>query len=359
MNVERLHAIILSIKSEIDSIGIVSHLAQLTAHLQNVVSQPQQPTHQTKVAAAREEINTGLTSAASNDYSPAWRQTVSELGIDDLLGLRLKERIDAIFLQNQITPQVALKKIREIEQSLNSCSEAINQMVAGFKSFGIEAEQLNPGEGEVGILVPRPYLDNRFDELAKELKELNGILTVMGEISTGEAEYFELKSISTTDPFFVLGATLGVLSTISVAVKPIISAYKEILEVRVLHAQLAEKKITSERLKGISDHAEEIMGNAIEQIKAELLERYPGEDGGRKNELANALGPALKKLANRIDRGFNIEVRVEPLDDIEQESKDVQEQIKTIQSAMSEMEFMKIEGGPILNLPENTDNIVD
>lgn len=356
MNVERLHAISLCVKKEIDSLGIINQLSQLASHLQNVINQPQQPQHQQNVVITRESINIGLLNAQSNEYSPAWRQTISELGIEGLLGKNLKKKLDEIFHQNQITPQVALDRVRGLEQSMNQLSDAINQMISGFNHFGIEHEALEPGDGEVGVLIPRSFLDNRFDQLARELKEINGILSVLGEVSTGRAEHFELRSISTTDPFFVLGATIGVLSTISLAVRPIISAYKEILEVRLLHAQLAEKKISNDRLKGISDHAEEIMGDAIETIKAELLERYPGEDVGRKNELSNALGPALKKLANRIDRGFNIEVRIEPLENMEEQGEEVQEQVRTIQAAMSEMEFIKIKGEPILNLPENSEN---
>ena len=178
-------------------------------------------------------------------------------------------------------------------------------------------------------------------------------------MATGKTEHFEIRSLSTSDPFVLLGASIHVLAFIALAIKPIICAYKEILEVRLLHAQLAEKKVAAERLKGVEDHAEEIMSKAIEEIKIELLARSPLQDNGRKNELSNALGAALNKLANRIDRGFNIEIRVEPIKAEEKEGelsdseKADRNNVKIIFETMKTLEFMHPDGKPILHLPEN------
>ena len=360
MNIERVHAIALEVKKEVQSLRIIKILNQLASELQNQINQPQQPSHQEQVANARKTLNESLITAPSNDFSPAWNQALDELNIRPFVGRHLSASIDAIFLNNTITPQVALKEIQELTKSVQDMFTSLEQLINGFNYFSIGHEVLDPGDAELGILVPRTYLDNRFDKFSKELKELNSILSVLSEVATGSSEHFEIGSLSTTDPFIVLGAGLGVLSTIALAIKPIISAYKEILEVRLLHAQLAEKNIAAERLKGIEEHAEEIMGKAIEEIKQDLLSRYPLGDQGRRNELSNALGPALKKLANRVDRGFNIEVRVQPIVKTEDEedaaSEEDQANIQAIQSAMKEMEFMKLEGEPILHLPESTDD---
>ena len=357
MNVERLHAIALAVKADIDATQSVQLLEQLAAHLQNVVNQPQQPSHQEQVSKIRTTIINNLQKSKTNSFSPAWKQTVSELGIDMYIGNQLAEKIKLIFMENQITPQVALTEIQKLQNTVTQLQASLQEMISGFNHFNLGHEVLEPGEGEIGILLPREYLHNRFDKLAKEFKELNGILSVLSEVGTGTSEHFEIRSLSTTDPFITLGMCLGALSTVALAIKPIISAYKEILEVRLLHAQLAEKNISEKRLKGIEEHAEEIMEKAIDEIKAELLERYPGTDKGRKNELSNALGPALKKLANRVDRGFNVEIRVEPIADDEEDEQENKsaEDVQIILDAMDGLEFMKLEGEPILHLPESSD----
>jgi len=64
---------------------------------------------------------------------------------------------------------------------------------------------------------------------------------------------------------------------------------------------------------------------------------------------------SLNKVANRIDHGFNLEVRVEPIvkkKDEEKENAEIQRAIAAIQSATENMQFMKLEGQPILKLPE-------
>lgn len=357
MNTEKLHAIALEIKADIEQLQVVQLLQQLTSHLQNLVNQPQQAQHQQNLSNVRNSLLQKLSESRVNEFSPAWYQALEEIGICDYLGNNLADKISAIFAENQITPQVALQEIQKLHQKETEILTNLTNMVNAFSYLKIGKELLPSGEGEVGILLPREYIDNRFDKLAREFKELNGILMVLSEVGTGTAEHFELRQLSTTDPLVTLGASLAALSTIAIAIRPIISAYKEILEVRLLHAKLAEMKVEPKRLKGIEEHAEEIMGKAIEKIRDELIGSSPIAEKGRKNELSNALGMALSKLANRIDRGFNIEVRVAPVElneESEEESEDTKN-VRAIEGAMKEMKFMNIDGKPILHLPESID----
>ena len=68
---------------------------------------------------------------------------------------------------------------------------------------------------------------------------------------------------------------------------------------------------------------------------------------------------SLNKIANRIDRGFNFEVRIEPpdkpLENAKQE-KELQKAVGTIQGASENMQYMKLEGPPILALPEKVES---
>lgn len=357
MNAERMHAICLALQSDFNELKILKLLEDLLNALRNLINQPQQPTHQEMLANSRKQLRENLAEAESNSFSPAWLQAIDEMGLSVHLGQKLSNKIESIFSENTITPQVALKELEKLTQDVKSTSQCIDRLVSGFYYLGIDNEVLEPGDAELGIQIPRSYLNNRFDCLSKEFKELNSMLNTISEVATGKVEHLEIRSLSTSDPFIVLGASLGTLSAIAILVKQIVSAYKEILEVRLLHAQLAERKVPVKKLSGIEEYAEEIMEKEIEKIKASLLEKYPVKDDGRKNELSNALGLALKKLANRFDRGFNIEVKVKPFESDDDESNaEENEDIQVIQSAMEEMEFMKVEGKPILNLPEKSEN---
>ena len=69
----------------------------------------------------------------------------------------------------------------------------------------------------------------------------------------------------------------------------------------------------------------------------------------------STLRHSLRKMANRIDKGFNSEVRIEPPKETEKsaEEDDASKQaIKTILDATIHMQDMNLEGQPILSLPE-------
>ena len=55
------------------------------------------------------------------------------------------------------------------------------------------------------------------------------------------------------------------------------------------------------------------MSQNIDQIATEVEKKYfKVKDSGRKNELRIALKFSLNKIANRIDHGYNIDIRIAP-----------------------------------------------
>lgn len=70
MNIERVHAIALEIKSDLADVQVVQLIKQLSTHLQNVVNQPQQPTHQEQLNILdRHKLDESFFSKQSN-YRP-------------------------------------------------------------------------------------------------------------------------------------------------------------------------------------------------------------------------------------------------------------------------------------------------
>jgi len=58
---------------------------------------------------------------------------------------------------------------------------------------------------------------------------------------------------------------------------------------------------------------------------------------------------SLNKIANRTDRGFNFEVRIEPPKPLPQDAKEateVKQAVQTIQVASANMQYIKLEGPP-------------
>jgi len=87
-----------------------------------------------------------------------------------------------------------------------------------------------------------------------------------------------------------------------------------------------------------------------------LREFYTKKDGGRKNELTTEIRCSLNAIANRIDKGYNIEVRVRPITHEDEGQKVKTEDAKNIDiilTAAKALQFLKVGGDPVLGLPES------
>lgn len=364
MNAERLHAIVAALQSDLARTTAVSQLNQLISALANQVSQPNQPQYQQQTSQLYTELLKWLKEADSNNFSPTWKQALEELGASTLLGNDLAKQIEDIFSRNQITPSVAQQELQLLANQLQALSSAIDQLIAGFKSLNVGKEDLAPGDCELGVLVPRAFVDNRLDRFADELEELDRVFGVFAELSTGSRPSFQIKTISSTDlsVFLEVGAIVG--ACVATAVERIIALYKNLLEVRKLQGELVKQGVDKKNLKGLEDHAGAIMDTGIDRLVEELLAEYKDKgDSGRKSELSIELKFALKKVANRIDRGFNIEVRMEeptmPAEADEEADAKVKALAKSherIQAASESLQFLKLDGDPILRLAESKED---
>ena len=107
-------------------------------------------------------------------------------------------------------------------------------MLTVFAQLGIGAEDLKPGECEVGILIPRNAVHNNIQEFGKELQDLNFILGTFSELASGDRETFEIKTISSTELMVFLAAIPPVAACVAHAAEKIINFYKTLLEIKKL-----------------------------------------------------------------------------------------------------------------------------
>ena len=366
MNAERLHAIAVAVIIDISKTKTDSTLQTLITSLQNQVNQPQAPQFQQQVSQHLTTLSTSLQDAPSNTFSPAWKETLKELGLYDLLGNNLLRRIQEIFQQNQITPSVAVRELQTLNNQLTTRKTSLEQIISSFRNLGIGAEELKPGTCEVGVLIPRLAIKNKLNEFASDLNELNRIFGIFSEVTTGTRPDFDIRSISSSDLNVFLSMAPVVAAGIAVAVERIVGIYKQILEIRKLHGELKNQGVTTKELQGVLNHANNKMKNEIEKLIPELLDKYyDKKDEGRRNELTTDLHYALLTIAKRIDEGYSVEIRVQPLSEEEKAAKKGgrasadAEHIQVILAASKGLEFLRLEGEPILTLPESQNNAED
>lgn len=282
---------------------------------------------------------------------------LTEIGGERLFGQSLKQDVEDIFARNQITPAVALDELRQLHKQLEEFQGALNDGTSAFSYLKVGDETLPPGECEVGVLIPRTSVNNRLLDLANEFKELGFILNTFAEVATGSKDKLTIRTLSSTELLVFLKAAAPYAACLAVAVERIVALYKQILEIRKLHHEIRNQGVPEAETSGIETYVNQRMEEGIQDLSVEIIDQfYKRKDVARKNELRNALRISLNKLANRIDRGFNLEVRVEPLEhDESQKKQDTQtmKSIELIQAATKNMQFLKLGGEPILKLPDN------
>jgi hypothetical protein len=358
MNVERLHRVIYDFKNDLEKINILVLIQNVRDNLQNLVNQPNQPSYQTSLVASIEELNKGLDSSRYNNYTPMFKETISEISNEMSFGEQLKIEIQNIFATNTITPAKALEDLNKIYNEFSTLQTGITNTINGLESLNIEKEELEPGECELGYTIPRLHIDNKLVELKNEIAELNFILNIITEAVTGQTEDYKVKTISSSEFLLYVIIGLQVADVLSKATERILNHYKQILEIKVLRNQLAEKGVPAKETTSIEKYANGLMEGEIKKIAKEIIdEHYTGEKT-RKNEIENGLTIALNKLANRIDNSFSIEIRVEPLPKpIDEEKKEEYENqtqlINSIQQTAKKIDYIEAKGKSILQLPEN------
>lgn len=361
MNVERLHRVIFDFQNDLQKTNLLDVLQSVRDNLQNIVNQPNQSVYQTNLVTSIEELSKSLHNSKYNSYTPMFKETIAEITNEMKFGEELKKQIDDIFASNLITPAKALEDIDKIFNDITNVMTGIANAIGGLESLNIEKEELEPGTCELGYTIPRKFINNKLVELKNEISELNFILNIITEAVTGKNEDYKVKTISSSEFLLYIILSLNVANTLSKATERILNHYKQILEIKVLRNQLAEKGVPAKETISIEKYANSLMETEIKKIAKEIIDEHYNGENGRKNEIQNGLTIALNKLANRIDNGFNVEIRVEPLPKPDKEKTDENyesnsELIKSIQKSANNIDYIEARGKAILQLPESEQN---
>ena len=359
MNAERLHIVALTLSQELTEQNVISTLQTLVNSLQSIVQSNNANTQQNLVSS-RDAFYVAVTDTPSDSFTPAWRQILVEMDGEELFGKNLKQRVQQILADNQMTPGVAQQQLEEILSKLQAFKKALDQLLAAFEYFNIGSETLAPGEAEITLLIPREEVHDKLEEFIEELEEMKFILNTFSEVATGHKDDLKIRTVSSSGLMLFLAASPVFGAFIAKAVDFVVGTYKKILDIKKLQLEIARLELPDAISEQTKAHANSLMEAGIDKFTIEIVNEYhKGKDGGRKNELTNAVKISLNKIANRIDRGFNFEVRIEPpakpLENAKQE-KELQKAVETIQGASENMQYMKLEGPPILALSEKVES---
>lgn len=248
-------------------------------------------------------------------------------------------------------------KLTEFMTQRQSYIEQITQLGGNLDKVGVLPISLQPGDAEIGFLLPRTLFNNRLDTLIKELRDVNRIIRAFSEATLGSVEEVEVRDISTSDPLFFFHIQPETIVAIGAAVTWALNTWKQVEEIRRVRAETRKTEVLTE--KEATDVFDKKINEKIEAAIEAKVSELSKDDGkpGRAKEQQTDLKWALESLLAHVERGMIIELRyVAPPpkspDDLEPTSTAKHDAFESLKNIAPQLAFPKMEGPPILKLPQ-------
>lgn len=360
MNVERLHRVAQLISDELTEGSTLEQVDLLMDGLRTVTSTPTDAQGQQRLSEARTQLLQTLPSAPSNAWPSSDRQILDEIGISNVIGQALLDRIEEVLVRNQMTPSVALSELEPIRDRLDELVQHLTDLVKSLTFFEIGRDDVVDNY-EVGIAIPRPEVRNSsLPKLGEEFVEWQKILAPFEELAGVGVADFQVRAISSSDFSLYLAAIPPVALFITKAVNEVLDAYQKLLNIKRMRSEMAAE-IPEDKLSDIDDYANFLMTQELTRAATELVAQSEALDAGRRNEVEVAVRISLNKIANRIDAGYSIDIRTPPLPsepqpsedgEVDQEALDAYNQAAEIKELTERVKRLEARGSRIIELPE-------
>jgi hypothetical protein len=351
MDASRLKEIIDALLKKEQEFAVNTKLKAVNAALAQLASSPQDKNAQSTFANNLSALRDTL-SALRSTFTPAEIKLIEQIGGSSHFVNDLAATIEDWARANPITPTVAQQKVDTLYKERTAYLQTLTALSNELAKVNIYPDALEPGEAEVGFLIPRLLFNNHLDELIKELGVINRILRAFSEVATGSAEPVEVRQISTSDPLFSFGLDPVTVATVGAVIAWALSQWKKVEEIRTLRSETEKNAAFSkDDIKDFFDtKIEKTIGTAIEQKVEELVSNE--KKIGRQNEQRNALTWALQSILARVERGMTVEVRfLPPVIDTAATPPKQQEAFATLAQVAPQLVFPKTERSPVLEIP--------
>lgn len=305
MKTERLRSILRLLIEWNNKYGVVD----LLNNIENAYTQSVQNPDPNNAQAFNDALEALRASAAEypvSGLSPSRRKILSAISGLDYYGDALIHRLEGI-ISTSTTPSDTLVGIQKLRSQVNDFFPTVQAIDDNLAKLKIGIEDIPTDSAEIEILIPESMIDGHLKGFVKETQYIETSISDIREVVTGERTPLEIRSLSSgsvelyiyVDP--VTGA--AVLNFVSAVVLLI----SNIVQTRRSRESLEQQDAPKSAIKELKSWEEQRIKKEIDKLSNDLIKQYKGEEG-RKNELKNALSLSLKRLANRIDRGMDIDV---------------------------------------------------
>lgn len=306
MNVTQLFLISSYIRKDIDNTAIISKVDALIAALANQISTPNEQNN-ILVSQARAVVDEAINLSEFDRIPRTWRKNLEELGLSELLGYALSEKIADIFQRNQITIVDAKNALQAIRKRIFEFGEHSKKLEASLSYLGFAPDALAPDEAVLSVVIPRLAIQSDLSRLSQDLKKIGGDISFLSEMAGEGRPPVTIKTISTTDPLFILTIGVTTLLLLLTVVEKIQSVIESTYKLRKLKAEAQQTKADAAVIDLLNKQIEREINEGLIDVEKFLFERYASGDKRREKELKIESKKVLVDIARWLDNGYQFD----------------------------------------------------
>lgn len=305
MNTERLHSLIRLFIEANKNRNFINLLQSVEATYTQSVQSPSSQNAQA-FSNARNTLLEAALEFPIGTLSASRRKLLEAIGGTFYYGENLSRRIDDI-IENAKTPSDTVAQIHELRTKMTEFFKTVQVLDDSLTKLGVGLEDIPQDSAEIEVLIPESMIDGHLNDLIKETSYLDAVFSDIREVVTGKRTPLDIRSLGSGSAELYLIVDLATGAQVLSFVTAIVLLINAILQTRRDRESLKKQDAPDKIIKEIKSWEDKRIHEQIDKLRDEMLANYKGEEP-RKNELNNALSISLKRLADRIDRGMDIDV---------------------------------------------------
>ena len=357
MNTERLRSLLgllIAANQKHNFVGLLQDVEN--AYTQSV--QSPSPENATVYNNALEALRVAAHEFPIGSLSASRRKTLEAIGGSVYYGEGLALRINEIVTGSD-TPSNAVAAMQDLRSKAQVFFPTVQALDDNLNKLGVGVEDIPTDSAEIEVLIPKSMVEGHLNGLVKETGYLDAVFSDIREVVTGKRTSLDIRSLGSGSLELYLTVDLVTGAAVLTFVMAVVQLINSILQTRRDRESLKQQDAPKQIIKEIISWEEKRINSQIDKLRDELLEQSKGEEG-RKNELRNALSKSLKRLADRIDRGMDIDVTTAATvdekegDETTVEGKQIKAERRSIESiskAANTISQIERNREPVLQLP--------
>lgn len=313
MHLGRFHRVVELLNAEFQSINPNALLQDIVGNLNAVAANPGNTDIAGNFKQSLEKCRQALAQSSLNQPRPIMASMLHSIGAHEFVGDRLFERVMAAIQSNPGAPALSVQLLTKLQEKTQQFANTVATLDKAFTNLQVEYDDLEPGEAEIGLLIPKNDNASTLQDLAKEFKEWHNALIPIVEVFDPDAPPLQIKVCATTDWTLYLAATPPILAGMSYCLKKVNEILREALEMRTLLEQLTKRNASPNAVAELEEENNKKLEVDLKKIAEQVVdERLKDAQQERKNELKVHLSVSLKTIAHKVTTGAKVEVRLLP-----------------------------------------------